>query len=143
MILIVDDEQMIRDLLKNLLKRSGYEEVYTAANARDAIKFLNQNQFIVALVDIGIPDLDGLELIRQHRGVENFAQFIVITGDGSLSRRMEAFEVGAYGFLTKPFSNLGEVKAMVERCHAHVDHWRSVLFGRNHETQGARAIQGL
>lgn len=127
MILIVDDEPIIRELLSKLFQRAGYH-VTTAPNARKAISFLEEHRFTIALIDIGIPDLDGLELIRQYRGAQNFTQFIVITGDNSLSRRMEAFEVGAYGFLAKPFTNLKEIQEMVGRCAEHIHHWHSVLM---------------
>lgn len=100
-ILIIDDEQSIRNTLKEILE---YEK-YTVAEAKDGadgLKMLQKEQFDVALCDVKMPKMDGLEVLKKsiEEGVDT--QFIMISAHGTIETAVEATKMGAYDFIQKP-----------------------------------------
>jgi len=127
MVLVVDDEPIILELLRIYLTSCGHK-VVTAVSAAEAAEFLQRNNQMVVLIDIYMPGMDGIEFIKRFRGHQNFYEFIVMSGDASLSRRIDAFEVGAFGFLPKPFRSLEDVRQMVELGQEHLQHWETIFM---------------
>ncbi len=117
-ILVVDDEKNIVEGLKVLLAQEGFE-VLTAFNGFDALKKIQDNEISVALVDIQMPKLDGLELFSKvkKRG-DNLTQFIFITGKGTISTAVEAMKAGAYDYLTKPVEP-HRIKSIIPKAIEH------------------------
>jgi len=118
-ILIVDDEVVIRELMTDILVDEGYQ-VDTAANGREALEKLRKaNDFVVLFTDIMMPEMDGIELIREARKVMPGIVPIVMTGYATLETARAAVKEGAYDYVLKPF-NLSEIKMAVsnalERC---------------------------
>ncbi len=101
-ILVVDDEQQIRDLLDNFLKGEGYE-VIVAADGNEAIKLAVTENPQVIVLDIKMPEVDGLEVCKRLKEKEKtrFIPVIVITGYED--NKMEALDAGADDFVNKPF----------------------------------------
>lgn len=101
-ILVVDDESGPRDVLKTALFQEGYE-VRCAEGGRRALDLFEKEKFDLLLVDIKMPDMSGIDLLRkvQERSPETLV--ILITGYASLDSAMEAIRAGAYDYLTKPF----------------------------------------
>ena len=100
-ILIVDDENTLRYFLKRTLEVEGYR-VSEAADGRGALDWLGRETFDLALVDLRMADIDGLEVMRQFRQRSPETQIIIITGYASVPSVVEALRQGAHDYLTKP-----------------------------------------
>jgi len=114
-ILVVDDEIVIRALLVDILTEEGYA-VETAGSARDALNLLQQdNNFVILFTDIMMPEMDGIELIREARKITPTVIPIVMTGFATLETARAAVKEGAYDYVLKPFS-LSEIKLAVSNA---------------------------
>jgi two-component system nitrogen regulation response regulator NtrX len=102
-ILIVDDEESIRKSLKDILGDEGYE-VATAASGREALDVLAEAQPALALLDIAMPDMDGIETLRRFKEARPDMQVVMITGHGTIDTAVQTTKMGAYDFLQKPLS---------------------------------------
>jgi len=101
-ILVVDDEKEICDLFQDTLTQEGYQ-VLTATNGKEAVSLGKQNRFDLALLDIKMPGMDGIEVFQKLKKVKKDMQVIMLTGYGNLKTAKEAMRLGAYDYLTKPF----------------------------------------
>jgi DNA-binding NtrC family response regulator len=101
-ILVVDDERNIRNNLSMVLEAAGYK-VDNAANGDDALALVKQGRYDIALVDIQMPKMDGLELLRLLRGLRPKMAVVMLTAYGTIKRVVEAMKLGAVDFLEKPF----------------------------------------
>jgi DNA-binding NtrC family response regulator len=101
-ILVVDDERNIRNNLGMVLEAEGYK-VDTASNGDDAIRRVKEGLYDIAFVDIQMPQMDGLELLRYLRGLRPKMPVVMLTAYGTVSRAVEAMKLGAVDFLEKPF----------------------------------------
>lgn len=114
-ILVVDDEQVIRDLLRDILTDEGYT-VETVPNGRAALDTLSaSDEFVLLFTDIMMPEMDGIELIREARQTDPDIIPIVMTGFATLETARAAVKEGAYDYVLKPFS-LSEVKLAVSNA---------------------------
>lgn len=104
-ILVVDDEKIKRVTLADDLVGQGYD-VVTAADGREALEQLGAGRFDVVVTDMKMPNVDGLELLKQiKQGPMAEVEVIMMTAYGSIPVAVEAVKLGAYDFLTKPFRN--------------------------------------
>ena len=101
-ILVVDDERNIRNNLAMVLDAEGYK-VDKCANGDDAILSVKQGRYDIAFVDIQMPKIDGLELLRYLRGLRPKMPVVILTAYGTVHRAVEAMKLGAVDFLEKPF----------------------------------------
>lgn len=114
-ILIIDDDSSLRSALFRLLTKKSYQ-VITAQTKAEAIRFASIPQnFQLALVDLQLPDGNGLELIDMIRQKNPKCQFIVLTGFGTIEAAIEATKKGAFHFVTKPF-NIEELMILVDKA---------------------------
>ncbi len=102
-ILVVDDDKTMRDACLQILTRQGFQ-VEQAANARQGLGLLEKSSFDVILLDLVMPDLDGLETLKKIKSVDSDCEVIIITGYGSIPTAVEAMKAGAFHFLSKPFA---------------------------------------
>jgi DNA-binding response OmpR family regulator len=108
-LLVVEDEDALRSLLKSELETYGFN-VDEADGGTSAMKSLNSNHYDVVILDIRMPDIDGLEVLRNIRE-ENLAEkVIMLTGVNELKIARDSLEMGANDFLTKPY----EFKKLLE-----------------------------
>jgi CheY-like chemotaxis protein len=112
-ILVVDDEETIRNLLRELL--SPLHVCHVAKTVGEAIDFLQEMPFDVVLTDISLPDKSGLELLGLVRQFQPQTPVIVISGIDDAAYARGLLEMGAFGYLAKPF-HLEEVTGTVERA---------------------------
>ena len=101
-ILIVDDEFVVRDSLYNWFRDDGYK-VETAENASEALKKIQDKTFDIALLDIKMPGIDGIELQKRINKVASDITVIIITAYASVNTAVQALKEGAFDYITKPF----------------------------------------
>src|SRR5882757_1346372 len=104
-ILIVDDEADIRESLEGILKEEDYI-VTTSATATEALELIRDAEYDVVLLDIWLPDGDGLDVLGQIRamGLSALPEVVIISGHGTIDAAVKATKLGAYDFLEKPLS---------------------------------------
>jgi DNA-binding NtrC family response regulator len=102
-ILVIDDDESVRKSLETVLKEEGYG-VDVAENGREAIKKSKANFYNLALVDLRLPDMDGIELLTEMRETVPKLVKIIITGYPSLESAIEAVNRAADGYMTKPYT---------------------------------------
>ena len=124
-LLIVDDEE---DFLKSIAERLGMRDfdVTTATEGKIAIKAAKKGKFDVAILDMKMPGMDGMELLQILKKKHKFLEVIILTGHGAIDSAVEATKLGAYSYLEKPydFENLLEVlkKAYEARLRKKFEH---------------------
>lgn len=106
-ILIVEDSPTMRQLLVFALKRLKGAEVVEAQDGMDGLRKVSSDHFDLALIDINMPVMDGLKLIRLIRGEDNLKEMpiVVITTEGAKEDRERALALGANEYLTKPIQS--------------------------------------
>lgn len=100
-VLVIDDEPPIRKLLRMGLSAHGYE-ILEASNGRTALATLAQNPDLIIL-DLGLPDIQGLELLRTIRSRNESVPIVVLSSRGDEAGKVEALDLGADDYVTKPF----------------------------------------
>ncbi|NPA48926.1 MAG: sigma-54-dependent Fis family transcriptional regulator [Thermodesulfobacteria bacterium] len=113
-ILIIDDDPAIRDACFQVLTRRGYE-VDLAARPEEALDLLGQFEFDVILLDLKMPGMNGLDLLRNIKEMDPHAEVVIITAYGTVSNAVQAMKNGASDFLQKPFGP-EELKLAVEKA---------------------------
>jgi two-component system response regulator PilR (NtrC family) len=111
-ILIVDDDEKIRQLLSDILRQAGYS-VKCFENGKQAIDASYEELFNLALIDIQLPDMEGTELLTKLRKTEPEVIKIIVTGHASLDNSIEAANKGVDGYIQKPFDPK-KLKEMIE-----------------------------
>src|SRR5688572_4865595 len=112
-ILIVDDEPSLRDMLRIVLRRDGFE-VLVAANGREAIDVLEKERVDFLLSDIRMPDVGGVEVLRAAKGLNRDIIAFMMTAFASTDSAVEAMRLGAVDYFTKPF-NMDELRLKVRQ----------------------------
>ncbi len=102
-VLIVDDEQEIRESLESILREEEYI-VTTAATAGEAMALLRDAVYDVVLLDVWLPDRDGLDALIEIKQMESSPEVVIISGHGTIEAAVKATKLGAYDFLEKPLS---------------------------------------
>jgi len=100
-ILIIDDEESVRKSLADVMRDEGYE-VVTASSGREGIDLLNEAQPALALLDIAMPEMDGIETLRRIKEIRPDMPVIMVTGHGTIETAVKTTKLGAYDFIVKP-----------------------------------------
>ena len=119
-ILIIDDEADVCSFFRRLLTKRGYE-VTTATNEPDALRALAATRFSVAMVDLKLPDTDGLTLLQAIKTRQPACEVIIMTGYSTVKTAVTAMQQGAYEYLEKPFDDIGEIEELIARAVAQGD----------------------
>lgn len=115
-LLIVEDEEGIREFLSDVLRDAGHE-VTEAADALAAVHHLNGRSFDLMITDLRMPGaLDGMDLVRKVRSETPEMEVIVLTAHGTIDDAVEAMKLGAFDFLQKPLSGPAELRLIVGRA---------------------------
>jgi two-component system, OmpR family, response regulator MprA len=107
--LVVDDERGVREVLRRVLTLDGYE-VQTADGGAEAFDLISRDVPDVVLLDVGMPDIDGLEVCKGLRRVGERVPILMLTARSAISDRVEGLDVGADDYMVKPF-DVEELKA--------------------------------
>jgi len=100
-ILVVEDEKAMRNLLETELSRSGYK-VTAAVDGMEGLTKFSEEAFNVVLLDVKMPGMNGVEVLRQMRNLSNLPEIIMFTGHGEIETAVECIKLGAYDYITKP-----------------------------------------
>ncbi len=131
-ILVVDDDPNLRKTLADILKVKGYETV-VAANGAEAIAAAEKGPVTLALIDLMLPDMPGLEVMAHIKAISPLTEAIILTGHASMDSAIEATRQGAYSYLLKPYQMdelLQRVRHGVERHQAQEEILRLASFPR-------------
>src|SRR5262245_45295944 len=112
-ILIVDDEKTIRWSLGEGLRKAGFE-ILEAASGEEGVQLFADKSPDCVLLDMKLPGIDGIEVLRRMRKENAEVPVIVMTAYGDVERAVEAMKIGAYDFVTKPF--------MIEKMKVTIEH---------------------
>lgn len=120
-VLIVDDEEHIRELIKFNLKKEGYDTAM-AVNGSEALKVIKETKFDLILLDLMLPEVDGLEVCKEIRKNEETSDIpvMMITAKGEEFDKVLGLELGADDYITKPFSIrelMARIKALLRRSN--------------------------
>lgn len=113
-VLVADDELSLRMVLQTALNKVGYE-VDTVKNGKEALCMAQENHYDVAILDIRMPEVDGLQAFYEIHKIKPNLPIILMTAFGSSETAVNAMKHGAYDYILKPF-NLDEVKIIVSRA---------------------------
>jgi len=140
-ILIVDDEEGMRRLLARVLAKEGYQTV-AVANGADALRQIaSADPFDLVVTDIHMPEMNGLDLLRQVKEYDPSLPIIVITAYGTVENAVQALRAGAYDYIAKPFEN-DEIKLTVAKA---LERERLLAENRylHEELEGRYAFSGI
>ncbi|HCB43587.1 DNA-binding response regulator [Halopseudomonas pachastrellae] len=118
-LLLVEDNVALADSLLAVLKRAGYA-VDWRADGRDALLLGEQEPYDLAILDLGLPGMDGLEILRSWRAGGSSLPVLILTARSRWTERVEGLQAGADDYLTKPFHNeelVLRVQALLRRAH--------------------------
>ena len=122
-ILIVDDEEMIREVLREYAEFEGYE-VFEAEDGMEAVRLCRENDYDVILMDIMMPHLDGFSAVKEIKKTKDIP-VIMLSARGEQYDKLFAFEIGVDDYVTKPFSP----KEVMARIHAVTKRRKNKLLG--------------
>lgn len=144
-VLVVDDDEAVREVILAYFLKRGLQ-VAGATDGRAAIATLERSQgrYGVVVTDLSLPGADGLAVLRAARQANASCYVVIVTGYASLDSAIAAVRLGAYDYLTKPFS-LGQLDVILQRIadrQSLEDENRSLLHGDGPGAGGARGCQG-
>jgi DNA-binding NtrC family response regulator len=113
-ILIVDDEIEMLQALSRILSRKGYD-IVTASGGDEACRALEETVFDLVISDMAMEGMNGLELLKVVRTTDSTTPFIIITGVGTIESAVEAIQLGAFHYITKPFKN-HDIEILTQRA---------------------------
>lgn len=114
-ILVVDDEVPIRELLNDFLTQQGFG-VILAGNGEEAIKLIEKEDVEIALLDVKIPGMSGIELLGRIKLVSPNVEAIMISGHTTVDSAVEALRLGAFDYINKPFGSLDNVSKVIQQA---------------------------
>lgn len=129
-VLVVDDEEAIREVVSTLLEAQGYR-CTPCSNGKIALDAFGKDSFDLVLSDIVMPEMDGLKLLAQLRSLDPDVPVIMVTAMHDISIALEAIRAGAYDYILKPFEK-DQLHLSVRRA---LEHRRLVLENRTYQTE--------
>jgi DNA-binding NtrC family response regulator len=127
-ILVVDDDEQLREDVVEMLQRDGYDVIDVGSGEEALVKLKNEDVDVI-LTDLMMPGIDGMEVLRQSKKIKPAVRVIMITGFGTIENAVDAMKEGASDYISKPFK-IGEVQATVKRA------LEEVKFSKNLSASG-------
>jgi len=118
-ILVVDDEDIIRESLRDWLENAGYK-VVIAGSGEEALRIIKQKKIKIMLADLVMPGIDGIELMKEARKIVPTISTVIITAYGSIQTAISAIKEGAYDYIEKPFCP-EKVELLIKNLMEHQD----------------------
>lgn len=143
-IMVVDDEAMVRNSLEEILRLEGYD-VTAVENGETALNTLQRENFDLILLDLKMPNLEGIDVLKAVARISPDTKVILLTGHGSLESAIDALRLGAYDYLLKPASS-SEILSSVARAlakRAEQQHRRMLLEQLDASLQRLKESEGF
>jgi len=134
-ILIVDDEESLRHSLKMALEEKY--QLFFAKNGHEALKIIKKEAIDLVLLDIRLPEIDGIEVLERIKDIDETIVIIMITAVLTVNTAVAAMKKGAYDYITKPF-NVDELQSLVEKGLEKRNLQRENIFLRSEMLEGAK-----
>ena len=112
-ILIVDDDEMMQETLSSVLRKGGYE-IFSVTSGNEALSLIKKNIIDLVLLDMKLPDVDGLEIQKKIKTIDTEILVIIMTAYSDVQTAVSAMKSGAYHYINKPFE-LEELKLLIEK----------------------------
>ncbi len=114
-VLVIDDEPFAREFFQKLLEKTAFQ-VHVVENGAKGIKALQQSSYALVILDIRLPDANGIEILKQVREISPLTPVIMITAYGTVENAVCAMKLGAFDFLMKPFEETGKVLITIKNA---------------------------
>ena len=127
-LLLVDDEERFLSTTRILLEKRGVKNVQTATNGQDALKILKKGAVDVVVLDVKMPGMDGVEVLRKIRQEHPLVEVIMLTGHASTESAVQGLKLGAFDYVMKPIDVsdlLEKIEEAYEKKRAHEEKIRS------------------
>lgn len=111
-IMLVDDAAFMRMMLKDILSKAGYDPIVEAENGLVAVEKFKEEKPDLVIMDITMPEMDGIEAVKQIRGLDGKANVIMCSAMGQQAMVIESIQAGAKDFIVKPFQPERVVEAV-------------------------------
>ena len=118
-VLIVDDQEMVRDLCQQVVESLGYQP-YLAESGSQALEFLDRNSVDVVIADLKMPGMSGIELLDQIKARNARVEVVIMTGYASVPSAVQAMKLGASDYIVKPFGS-EQMRLLIERLARTLD----------------------
>ena len=124
---IVDDDEMVLKLLSQYLKDREALNIQTVTTPKDALDILNKEKVHILILDIVMPEKDGITLLEEAKKVDPLTHVIMMTADSTLGRVIESLGYGAMDFVMKPFESPDDITQVVDVSIQRWERWNKVL----------------
>ena len=114
-VLIIDGDDEVGVFFRSLLQKSGFG-ISVVSNGAEAITSIQETSFNVAVVDLKLPDGDGLALLQQIKKLQPKCEVIIMTGHGATRTAVKAMQLGAFDYIEKPFEDIEEVENLIQKA---------------------------
>ncbi len=125
--LIVDDDDMVLALLRQYLKDRDELHVQTVGSPKEALEIINKEKVHIMILDIVMPEMDGITLLEEAKKVDPLTHVIMMTADSTLGRVIESLGYGAMDFVMKPFESPEDITSVVDVSIQRWGRWNQVL----------------
>ena len=139
-ILVVDDHKAIRNSLSESLTMEGYD-VFSADSGKEALGLVKEHSPELMLLDLRLPDMDGMTIMQKAQSIMKDIGIVVITGFGNVETAVQAMKLGAYDYINKPL-NLEEMKIVVQKALGTISLKKEVTHLR-HQLMGSFEIENI
>lgn len=126
-ILIVDAEEDILSTVKKLLKNESYT-VETTQSGIEAFEKVKNDKYHVVLIDIDIPDMNGIELLKEIKSYDALTQVIMMASHSTMDKILISLEYGANDYIHKPFSSVEHVMRCIDFSLQKLERWREAIL---------------
>ena len=130
-LLLVEDNEQLNRALSMLLKRNSYL-VDSAFDGEEALLFIKEYEYDVIILDIMLPKIDGLEVLRRTRAMQNFTPILLLTAKSTIEDKITGLGLGADDYLPKPFATpelLARIRALARRKNSTMQEKKEISFG--------------
>ena len=118
-VLIADDVAAMRSILRNVLRDYGYEDIEGVPSGEEALRKLLSQKFHMAMLDINMPVIDGIQVLKEIREIDPHIFVVMVTADGSAETLKTTLALGVNGYVVKPYSSI-KIKGVIQKFNEHL-----------------------
>ncbi|MCB2306203.1 response regulator [Clostridium estertheticum] len=126
-ILIVDEQDKVLATLKKYLEQEGYK-VETTQSAAEAFEKIKSDKYHIVLIDIAMPEIDGLQLLREIKKYDPMTQIIMMTENSTMDKILSSLEYGANDYINEPLKSTEYVISVIDYSVQKLERWRAAII---------------